>query len=90
MSVFEWSNEKNQKLFRERGLSFEAVVSQIEEGNVLATIAGQGKYAHQRQYVVKIDNYAYVVPFVEEGEKIFLKTIIPSRKLTRRYLLGEN
>jgi len=33
-----------------------------------------------------IGNYAYLVPFVETESEIFLKTIIPSRKATRKYL----
>ncbi len=89
MPVFEWDKEKNQKLFRERKISFEAVISQIEEEGILDIIDGHGRYKHQKQYILAINNYVYIVPFVEEGEKIFLKTIIPSRKLTKRYLLGD-
>ena len=85
---FEWNEEKNQKLIEERGVSFEAVVSYIEDGYLLATVEGKGKYRHQNQFVVAIDNYVYVVPFVEEKEYIFLKTIIPSRKLTKYFLKG--
>lgn len=87
--VFDWDDAKNAKLREERGVSFEAVVSQIEQGELLAIVEGQGKYSHQRQYVLVMDNYVYVVPFVESEEKIFLKTIMPSRKLTKRYLTGE-
>jgi len=36
----------------------------------------------------KIINYVYLVPFVENEEGKFLKTIIPSRKATREYLGG--
>ncbi|HRK60921.1 MAG TPA: BrnT family toxin [Candidatus Omnitrophota bacterium] len=87
--VFDWDDAKNAKLREERGVSFEAVVSQIEQGELFAIVEGQGKYSHQRQYVLVMDNYVYVVPFVESAEKIFLKTIMPSRKLTKRYLTGE-
>ncbi len=86
---FDWDDDKNAKLREERGVSFEAVVSQIEQGELLAIVEGQGKYSHQRQYVLVMDNYVYVVPFVESEEKIFLKTIMPSRKLTKRYLTGD-
>ncbi len=87
--VFDWDDDKNAKLREERGVSFEAVVSQIEQGELIAIVEGQGKYSHQRQYVLVMDNYVYVVPFVESEEKIFLKTIMPSRKLTKRYLTGD-
>jgi hypothetical protein len=86
--LFEWSKEKNQKLKKERGVSFEAMVSQIEAGRILATAPGKGKFKHQKQYILEFNGYVYVVPSVEEPERIFLKTIIPSRKLTKRFLLG--
>ena len=87
--IYEWSEEKNLKLIKERGISFDAIVSYIEEGSVLATASGKGKYSHQKQYIVAVDQYVYVVPYVEEGDRVFLKTIIPSRKMTKRYLFGE-
>ena len=84
--VFEWSQEKNQKLIHERGISFEAIVAHIEGGDILALSPGQGRFKHQKQFIVAVNQYVYVVPFVEEGDRIFLKTIIPSRKMTKRYL----
>ena len=86
--VFEWNEEKNQKLIRERGISFEAIVSRVEEEDILAIISGKGRYKNQKQYIVAVSGYAYVVPFVEETGKIFLKTIIPSRRMTKQYLTG--
>lgn len=86
--VFEWDQQKNQKLIKERGISFEAIVLQIEAGHVLAIVPGKGKFRRQKQYVLEFNNYIYVVPFVEESEHVFLKTIIPSRRLTKRLLLG--
>ena len=85
---FDWDNEKNKKLIKERDISFEAIVSLIESGNVIAIIAGEGKHARQRQFIVEMNRYIYVVPFVEDDEKVFLKTIIPSRKLTKKFLSG--
>jgi uncharacterized DUF497 family protein len=84
--VYDWDNEKNRRLIRKRKISFEAVVSLIESGGVIATVAGKGKYAHQKQFIIESNRYIYVVPFVEDEEKIFLKTIIPSRKLTKKFL----
>ena len=87
---FDWDKEKNRKLMEERGISFEAIVANIEEGNIVATAKGKGKFSHQKQFLVLVNNYIYLVPFIEDGDKIFLKTIIPSRKLTKHYLLEGN
>ena len=86
--VFDWDNEKNKKLIRERKISFEAIVSLIESGNIISTVTGKGKYVHQKQFIVEMNRYIYVVPFVENDQKVFLKTIIPSRKLTKKFLSG--
>ena len=73
---------------RDRKISFEAIVSLIESGNIISIVKGKGKYSHQKQFIVEMNRYVYVVPFVEDEDKIFLKTIIPSRKLTKKFLLG--
>ena len=86
--TFDWSSEKNELLIKERDISFEAVISAIEEGHLLAVVTGKGRFSHHKQFIVSIHQYAYVVPFVEDGTKVFLKTIIPSRKMTRLYLSG--
>jgi len=88
---FNYSPEKNSFLKQTRGVSFEEVeLAIVEENNVLDIIShpNQAKYPNQRIYVLNIDNYVYLVPFVAQGEnEIFLKTIFPSRKLTKKYLL---
>ena len=86
---FEWNKEKNEKLIQERGISFEVIAAHLEAGDIIEVIPGQGQYNHQKQFIVIVDRYVYVVPFVEDEAKIFLKTIIPSRKWTRRYLKGD-
>jgi len=88
MKVFRWSPEKNEALKAARGLSFESVVVAIESGGLLDILAhpNRAKYPRQRVLVVAFDNYAYLVPYVEEKEHYFLKTIIPSRKATGDYL----
>jgi uncharacterized DUF497 family protein len=88
MKPFRWSQEKNDALNADRGISFEHVVVAIESGGLLDVLAhpNQAKYPSQRILVVTCDNYAYLVPFVEEEGHFFLKTIIPSRKATRDYL----
>ncbi|MBC7213799.1 MAG: toxin [Burkholderiaceae bacterium] len=80
--------EKNEALTSERGNSFERIVVAIESGGLLDILAhpNQLKYPRQRVLVVSCDNYAYLVPFVEEEDYFFLKTLIPSRKATRDYL----
>jgi uncharacterized DUF497 family protein len=85
---FAWSNEKNERLKQERGVSFEAVVLHIERGDLLDVLAhpNQERYAGQRIFVVKMEEYVYLVPFVETDQEVFLKTIIPSRKATNQYL----
>jgi hypothetical protein len=72
----------------ERGLTFEAVVVAIESGGLLDILRhpNPAKYPRQRILVVELDGYVHLVPFVEEKDHFFLKTIIPSRKATRDYL----
>ena len=88
MKIYNWNAEKNEQLIDERGMSFEEVVFYIENGGLLDEIAHPNSqdYSHQRIFIVTIENYVYLVPYVEDGEEIFLKTIIPSRKFTKIYL----
>lgn len=87
MQYYTWNNEKNEQLKNERDISFEEVVFYIERGDLLDTIQNPGeKYQNQRMFIVNINHYAYLVPFVEDEKEIFLKTIIPSRKATKKYL----
>ena len=90
MTYYKWNYEKNERLKAERGLSFEQVILHIERGDLIDVIEhpNQSKYPNQQMLIVKIKNYAYLVPFVEDEEGKFLKTIIPSRKATREYLGG--
>ena len=90
VKYFSWNEEKNQLLKEERQISFEDVVFHISQGFLLDVLEhpNQEKYQGQKIFVVEIDDYAYLVPFVEDEREIFLKTIIPSRKATRRYLKG--
>jgi len=88
MKTFTWDNEKNEKLKLERGISFEKVVLYIEHGWLLDTIKHPNRkdYSDQKIFIVNIDDYAYLVPFIENEKEVFLKTIITSRKLTKKYL----
>jgi uncharacterized DUF497 family protein len=88
MNIFRWDNEKNELLKSTRGVCFEQVVLLMERGEVLDTIEhpNQERYLGQKIAVVMIDTYVYLVPYVEHNEEIFLKTIIPSRKATNKYM----
>ena len=90
MKTFAWNNEKNALLKAERQVTFDVVVLCIEMGFLLDVLdhPNQEKYKGQRIFVVQIDDYIYLVPFIENDNEIFLKTIIPSRKATRKYLKG--
>jgi len=91
MKYFAWNAEKDDRLRSERGISFEEVVFHIERGDLLDVVEHpkQERYQGQRMFVVSIENYAYLVPFVETEKEVFLKTIIPSRKATKKYLKGK-
>ncbi|MGA3083375.1 MAG: BrnT family toxin [Thermodesulfobacteriota bacterium] len=88
MNIFHWDNEKNEQLKENRGVCFEQVVILMERGEVLDTVEhpNQDKYPGQKIAIVRIDDYVYLVPYVEDNEGIFLKTIIPSRKATNKYV----
>jgi uncharacterized DUF497 family protein len=91
MKVFRWDKEKNEWLKKNRRVSFEQVVILMEREDVLETIEhpNQNKYPGQKIATVRIDDYAYLVPYVQESEDIFLKTIIPSKKATNKYVRGQ-
>lgn len=83
---YNFSAEKNQLLIEERGISFEEVIAAIENGKLLDVKENTKQYPHQKIYVVEMNDYVYIVSFVRTNQEIFLKTIFPSRKLTKKYL----
>ena len=87
----DWSSEKSEILEQCRGISFESVANKIAMGDTLLNMPHHNseKYPNQYIYVIEIDNYCYMVPYVKSDEHIFLKTIFPSRKMTKRFI-GEN
>ncbi len=92
MKIYNWNSEKNQELIVKRDVSFEEAIFYIEHGGLLDDIVhpNNSDYPNQRIFIVKIVDYAYLVPYVENEEEVFLKTIIPSRKFTKKYLGGES
>jgi uncharacterized DUF497 family protein len=91
MKYFSWNEEKNEFLLVERDISFEEIVLYIEKGFLLDILEHPNpeKYPGQKIFVVQVEEYIYLVPFVENEDEIFLKTIIPSRKATKKYLKGD-
>ncbi len=89
MKAISWDEQKNMLLKEEREVSFEQVLIAIEGGKLLDILVHTSKkYAHQQIFVVEISMYVYLVPFVETEKELFLKTIIPSRKATKQYLIN--
>lgn len=88
VKYFAWDEAKNETLKAERGIGFEDIVFHIERGDLLGILEHPNprRYAGQRVFVVQRDDYVYLVPFVEDEQLVFLKTIIPGRKATRQYL----
>ena len=86
--IFDWNNEKNMMLKRDRNISFERIIVAIEQDNLLDILEhpNKEKYPNQLLLLVEIDRYVYVVPCVLENDVCFLKTIFPSRKYTSKYL----
>ena len=86
MKYFDWDKEKNEWLIKNRGIFFEMCIIAIHQGDIFSQEPNKLPYSHQKKYILNINNYAYVVPYVEDDEKIFLKTIYPSRNETKKYL----
>jgi uncharacterized DUF497 family protein len=92
MKIFKWNTEKNELLEKERGITFEEIVKIIDSGAKVIEVEhpNKKKYPNQNILIVDVDGYAYMVPFVRDDNEYFLKTIIPSRKATKKYLGGQN
>jgi hypothetical protein len=92
MKPFRWNHDKNEILKKDRNISFEEIVLAIEANGLLDELSHPNpeKYPNQFILVVTLDGYVYLVPYVEEMDCFFLKTVIPSRKATRDYLLRNN
>ena len=94
MPDFYWNEDKNERLKQDKSrgyVSFEDVIFNIGQGNLLDVVEhhNQDMYPGQRIVIVRIGEYAYMVPFEETADGVFLKTIYPSRKATRDYLSEE-
>jgi uncharacterized DUF497 family protein len=91
VKYFAWDDAKNAKLRADRGIGFEDIVFHIERGDLLDILdPNADRYSGQRIFVVRREDYVYLVPFVEDEHTVFLKTIIPSRKATKQYMGEES
>jgi hypothetical protein len=92
MKPFRWNHDKNETLKKDRSISFEEIVLAIEASGLLDVLCHPNpeRYPNQSILVVTLGAYVYLVPYVEELDYFFLKTVIPSRKATRDYLLRSN
>jgi hypothetical protein len=89
-SIFSWNEEKNRVLKEYRNISFEEIIVAIEKGDLLEIIPNpSSNYKEQKCFVVVINNYTYIVPYVENETGIFLKTIYPSRKHKKLFLMKD-
>lgn len=91
-TVYEFPSDKNQQLIDGRQISFEEVIAALDNGQVLDVIdhPNQEKYPNQQMFVVQVNDYVYLVPFVQKDKyTVFLKTIFPSRKAKKQYLKTE-
>jgi len=86
MKYLNWDPEKNKLLKLKRGICFEEIAYHIESGKILG-VEENPKHSNQKMYILEIENYAVIVPFVETDDEIFLKTAFPSRKYTKLYKL---
>jgi hypothetical protein len=92
VKYFDWDDAKNAKLRAERVIGFEDIVFHIERGGLLDILQhpNPDRHADQRIFVVRREDYVYLVAFVEDEHTVFLKTIIPSRNATKEYLGEED
>jgi uncharacterized DUF497 family protein len=88
MKYYDWDDNKNDLLKQTRDISFEEIILSLANNKLLEVVehSNKQKYPNQKMFVVEVRNYAYIVPFVEDDEKYFLKTIYPSREATKKYL----
>ncbi len=86
--MYKWNEEKNSILKSQRGFSFDDVLSKMKEDGVLDNYKHPNveKYPNQYIYVIELGGYVHYIPYIYDGDDIFLKNIIPSRKLHKKYI----
>jgi len=88
MKIYNWNRDKNKALKMERGISLEEIIFHIGNGDELDIYPHPNylRYPKQLISVVMVNDYVYLVPYLESEHEIFLKTIIPNRKATKKYI----
>jgi hypothetical protein len=83
-----WDHAKSKQLRHQYGIGFEEVIIALEQEKLLddRKHPNTQQYGHQRQLVLQIDDYVYVVPYINDTNHYFLKTLFPSRRATQEYL----
>ena len=91
MIKVEWDNAKNEKLKKDRDVCFEDVERAILDKQLIDILPhfNQDKYPNQNILIVLLSNYIHYVPYVKDDEKLFLKSIVPSRKYNKIYNLKD-
>ncbi len=85
--MYKWNEDKNSILKSQRGFSFDDVLYKMKEDGVLDNYKHPNveKYPNQYIYVIELGGYVHYIPYIYDGDDIFLKNIIPSRKLDKKY-----
>jgi len=85
---FKYNYEKNSQLLETRGIGFEEIIQAIFEGNILdiRKHPNELKSPDQKILYVRILEEVYAVPFIEEKDCFFLKTLFPTRKARKEFL----
>ena len=79
-----WDQRKSDWLKRTRGVSFEEIIE--------AVLIGAREHPtrpNQNIFLFELNGYIWIVPYVQRGDEIFLKTLYPSRKFTKKWMQGE-
>ncbi len=85
--MYNWNEQKNDMLLSQRGVCFQDVIEQIGKNGLIDNYPHPNiqRYPNQYIYVISIRDYIHYVPYIKDGDDIFLKNIIPSRKLNKKY-----
>ncbi len=83
--MYRWNEDKSSVLKSTRGFSFNDVLEEISKNGIIDNYKhpNREKYPNQLIYVISLNAYIHYIPYVIDGDDIFLKNIIPSRVLNK-------
>ncbi|MFA6321604.1 MAG: toxin [Candidatus Omnitrophota bacterium] len=84
MKEIKWNKLKSERLKLVRGVSFEEIIT-----SEFIAFRKHPKRELQSFMFFYYKDYIWIVPYVEDKDHIFLKTLYPSRKYTKKYRRGE-